>query len=249
MWHLTRLALRSRLVTLGIVVLLAGVSIWAIFSLKQELIPNMEFPYITVITVYPQATPDEVADNVSTPIEQFISDQWQGKSLKHVTSTSADSISIVFAEFEYGTKMGKVTETLNQGVSEMDLPSAVRNASQMVPDLGDNPRVVPINLSNVMPLVTFSLSGDLTADQLKEVADTDIVPALEEVKGVFSVEQSRQILEAARATYVDRFVHSLPDGYDTKIDDEGSSVSAGERQLITIARACPPIFPAAITCS
>ncbi len=46
-----------------------------------------------------------------------------------------------------------------------------------------------------------------------------------------------QIMEAARATYVDRFVHSLPDGYDTKIDDEGSSVSAGERQLITIARA------------
>jgi ATP-binding cassette subfamily B protein len=46
-----------------------------------------------------------------------------------------------------------------------------------------------------------------------------------------------QILEAARATYVDRFVHSLPDGYDTRIDDEGSSVSAGERQLITIARA------------
>lgn len=46
-----------------------------------------------------------------------------------------------------------------------------------------------------------------------------------------------QIREAARATYVDRFVHSLPDGYDTVIDDEGSSVSAGERQLITIARA------------
>ena len=46
-----------------------------------------------------------------------------------------------------------------------------------------------------------------------------------------------QIREAARATYVDRFVHSLPEGYDTKIDDDGSSVSAGERQLITIARA------------
>jgi ATP-binding cassette subfamily B protein len=46
-----------------------------------------------------------------------------------------------------------------------------------------------------------------------------------------------QILAAARATYVDRFVHSLPDGYDTHIDDEGSTVSAGEKQLITIARA------------
>ena len=43
--------------------------------------------------------------------------------------------------------------------------------------------------------------------------------------------------EAARATYVDRFVHSLPDGYDTIIDDEGGTVSAGEKQLLTIARA------------
>jgi ATP-binding cassette subfamily B protein len=45
------------------------------------------------------------------------------------------------------------------------------------------------------------------------------------------------ILAAARATYVDRFVHSLPDGYDTRIDDEGGTVSAGEKQLLTIARA------------
>ncbi|MEV6812919.1 ABC transporter ATP-binding protein [Micromonospora sp. NPDC051296] len=46
-----------------------------------------------------------------------------------------------------------------------------------------------------------------------------------------------EILDAARATFVDRFVRSLPDGYDTVIDEEGSNVSAGERQLITIARA------------
>lgn len=46
-----------------------------------------------------------------------------------------------------------------------------------------------------------------------------------------------QIMEAARVTYVDRFVHSLPDGYDTVINDEGDNLSAGEKQLITIARA------------
>ncbi len=46
-----------------------------------------------------------------------------------------------------------------------------------------------------------------------------------------------EILAAARATFVDRFAHSLPDGYDTVIDEEGSNVSAGEKQLITIARA------------
>jgi ATP-binding cassette subfamily B protein len=46
-----------------------------------------------------------------------------------------------------------------------------------------------------------------------------------------------QVLTAARATFVDRFVHALPAGYDTVVDEEGSNVSAGERQLITIARA------------
>ncbi|WP_243064085.1 ABC transporter ATP-binding protein [Humibacter sp. RRB41] len=46
-----------------------------------------------------------------------------------------------------------------------------------------------------------------------------------------------QLLEAAKATYVDRFVHSLPDGYDTVLDEDASNISAGEKQLITIARA------------
>ncbi|MCD1571955.1 ABC transporter ATP-binding protein [Agromyces mediolanus] len=46
-----------------------------------------------------------------------------------------------------------------------------------------------------------------------------------------------EIMDAARATYVDRFVRSLPDGYDTVLDDEASNLSAGERQLVTIARA------------
>jgi ATP-binding cassette subfamily B protein len=46
-----------------------------------------------------------------------------------------------------------------------------------------------------------------------------------------------EVLEAAKATYVDRFVHSLPDGYDTVLDEDATNVSAGEKQLITIARA------------
>src|ERR687893_198015 len=51
------------------------------------------------------------------------------------------------------------------------------------------------------------------------------------------VATEEEIVAAARATYVDRFVRSLPEGYDTVIDDAGSNVRAGEKQLITIARA------------
>jgi ATP-binding cassette subfamily B protein len=46
-----------------------------------------------------------------------------------------------------------------------------------------------------------------------------------------------QIVEAAKAAHADRFIRTLPDGYDTVIDDEGSNISAGEKQLVTIARA------------
>src|SRR5690606_25907433 len=46
-----------------------------------------------------------------------------------------------------------------------------------------------------------------------------------------------EIVAAATAAYVDRFVHALPDGYDTMLDDEATNLSAGERQLVTIARA------------
>jgi HAE1 family hydrophobic/amphiphilic exporter-1 len=185
---LTRISLYKRWVTFLIVALIAGGSIYATLHLKMEMIPDIEFPYTTVVTVYPQASPDEVVSEVSTPIENVIWERWEGKGLKHVTSTSADSISVVFAEFEFGTNMDEVTDSLYQGISELDLPPEVLDYPQMDPSIKENPRVIPINLTTMMPLVTFSLSGDLPPDQLKEVADTQIVPALEDVKGVLSVE-------------------------------------------------------------
>ena len=187
MWHLTQLALRNRLVTLVIVILIAGASIWAILGLKMELIPNIEFPYITVVTVYPQAPPDEVASKVSTPIENVIWQQWEGKGLKHVTSTSADSISVIFGEFEFGTNMDKVTSTIHEGISKLNLPPEVLSFPQINPDIGENPRIIPLNMS-LMPLVVLSLSGNISPDQLKQVADTQIVPALQGINGVLNVE-------------------------------------------------------------
>jgi ATP-binding cassette subfamily B multidrug efflux pump len=52
-----------------------------------------------------------------------------------------------------------------------------------------------------------------------------------------STATDEEVLAAAKATYVDRFVHALPEGYDTVLDEDAANVSAGERQLITIARA------------
>ena len=187
MWHLTQLALRNRVVTLIIVALVAGASIWAMLGLKMELMPNIQFPYITVITVYPQAPPDKVVNNVTTPIENVIWSQWEGSGLKHLTSTSSDSISIILAEFEFDTNMDTVTSNIKEGISKLNLPPEIASFAQSNPEMGENPRIFPINLS-IMPLAVFSLSGDLPPDQLKQVADTQIVPALQGVKGVLNID-------------------------------------------------------------
>ena len=173
MWHFTQLALKNRWVTFSIVAILAVASIWAILGLKKELIPNIELPYTTVVTVYPQAQPDEVVNKVTIPIENVIWKQCEGKGLKHLYSTSAYNVSFIIAEFEYGTKMDEVTSTISQGIGGIVLPPGI-----------NSPQIIPIKMNDVMPLVMFSLSGDLTPEQLKEIADTRVKPALEGVKGV-----------------------------------------------------------------
>lgn len=60
---------------------------------------------------------------------------------------------------------------------------------------------------------------------------------LENIRYGRATATDEEVLEAAKATYVDRFVHSLPDGYETVLEEDAANVSAGERQLITIARA------------
>ncbi|WP_404473770.1 ABC transporter ATP-binding protein [Microbacterium aerolatum] len=60
---------------------------------------------------------------------------------------------------------------------------------------------------------------------------------LENIRYGRSTATDEEVIEAATATYVDRFVHALPEGYETVLDEDASNVSAGERQLITIARA------------
>jgi len=179
--------MKNRFVTLFLAALLAGASIWATFQLKLELIPNIELPYRIVITVYPDASPDEVVSDVTTPIEDVIGERWEGKGLKHLLSTSADEVSVIMAEFEYGTGMAEVTRTMEEGIRGLDLPPAVLGVPEINPQMEENPRIVEVDFS-MMPLVALGLSGDLPPEQLKDIAVTEIVPAMQDIDGVFEVE-------------------------------------------------------------
>ena len=177
---LTRIAIWNRLVTFLVVAMVIGGSIFAVFQLKVEMIPDIEFPMTTVMTVYPNASPEEVMQEVTVPVEGTISGI---AGLKSIDSVSVENMSVVFAEFEYGTKMDKVNETIRHRLKGLALPAGV---PRQLPEGDDNPQLFPLDMS-VLPLVILSLSGDMDPGELEQLADTQVKPRLEQIDGVFSV--------------------------------------------------------------
>lgn len=181
---LTRLALRQRWLTFLLAALVTGASVWATFTLKAELLPNIELPVTTVVTVYPQASPEEVMNRVTLPVEALFSDLHP----KHLLSSSGEGMSLVLAQFEYGTDMNVVNSTLRKRLKELTpkLPPEVSEVPQKSPEIEENPLVFPIDI-NQMPVVELGLTGNLPPAELKEIALEQIVPRLRSVEGVYDV--------------------------------------------------------------
>jgi len=180
---ITKVALKKRWLTLLIAALFTGASIWAIFTMKMELFPDIDLPMTTVITIYPQAQPDEVMEKVTIPIEDATSNI---PELRHTSSTSSRGRSFVFLQFEYGTDMDKANQTIADNLEKLDFPAEVTNLGATVPGLSANPQVIPINM-NMIPVVTLNLGGDVPVEELKQIADEQILPRLSQIEGVFDI--------------------------------------------------------------
>ncbi|MGZ9160775.1 MAG: efflux RND transporter permease subunit, partial [Candidatus Limnocylindrales bacterium] len=172
--RLSELAVAKRSVTilLAAALFIAGVSAWG--SLKQELLPDIEFPVITVIAPFPGAGSADVAEQVAAPIERAISGV---PRLETVQSTSANSIALVVAQFSYGTNVKEALAAIEDGLADAGLPEAVE------------PAVSALNI-NASPVIIASIAAT-TEDGLEaaaEIARTEIVPEIAAIEGVSRVD-------------------------------------------------------------
>ena len=174
MIRLTQLAVSKRSVTVLITVamLLGGVFAWA--SLKQELLPDIAFPYVVVITPVPGASAQDVATAVTEPIERSVGSV---PALQHIDSSSVNSLSIVVASFDYGTDVKGTTATIDANVKALGLPAASQVESFDI---------------NALPPLTVAIQAKpgTTTAQLDALAASTIVPALESIDGVSTVDLS-----------------------------------------------------------
>ncbi len=174
MSRLSEFAVAKRSITLLLAgaLFVAGILAWG--SLKQELLPDIEFPVITVIAPLPGAGAADVAEQVTKPIERAISGVPRLESLQ---STSANSLALVVAQFSFGSDVKEIRATIEQILQDAGLPSTV------------NPQVSALNI-NASPVIIASIAA--TSEDgvavAAEIARTEIEPALLGLEGVGSVD-------------------------------------------------------------
>ncbi len=147
-------------------------------NLTTDLFPNMNIPYSVVITSYPGASPEEVEDAVTNPLEDALATT---SNVKEVTSISQEHVSMIILEFNSDTNMDsamiEMRETLDLATSDM-------------PDMVGSPMIIKLN-PDMMPVMQLSVTkGDLDQRELTTYVYDEVVPQLERVLGVASVSVS-----------------------------------------------------------
>jgi HAE1 family hydrophobic/amphiphilic exporter-1 len=170
---------------LTIIITVAG--LYSGLNMKLETIPNINTPIITVTTVYPGATPKEVADNVSEPIEQMVQNL---NGVNVVSSNSFQNASSIQIEYEFEKNMDEAEDELNDLLADIELPEGA-----------NEPDVSRLSL-NAFPIIALSIANEeRSLAELTTIVEDSILPALKGVDGVSSVQVSGQQIEEVEFTF------------------------------------------------
>ncbi|MEV5385024.1 efflux RND transporter permease subunit [Streptomyces sp. NPDC052721] len=171
---LSRFSLAQRALV-GLVSLIAlAFGLIAIPQIKQQLLPTIELPMVSVIAPYQGASPDVVEKQVVEPIE----DNLQGvDGVTGVTSTASEGNAVIMASFDYGNDTKRIVS---------DVQQAVNRARNQLPDDVD-PQVVSGSTDD-MPTVVLAVTSGKDQQALADQLDTTVVPALKDIDGVGRVQ-------------------------------------------------------------
>ena len=214
----TRMALANRSVVALAVVAIILLSIFAVPRIQQELIPEIEFPVITVFTRLPDASPEEVEQTLTLQLETAI----QGtQGLDQLDSYSTEGTSVIIAQFGFGADLDQAL---------VDMEEAVSRAQARLPQ-GSQPQVQAINVDQ-FPVMQLAVTtgADGVAELGPQVAGT-VVPELESIDGVAAVTltglESRELRVALRPQALAEVPQVNPASLFSAIQTANVSVSAG----------------------
>jgi HAE1 family hydrophobic/amphiphilic exporter-1 len=171
---ITEIAIHRPAFMTMIFVTLGVLGIFAYSRMSTDLLPKMDWPYVSTVTIYPGAGPKEVESLVSKPLEEAISGV---SKLENVRSYSYEGVSVVLAQFSMSSQVDQVTN---------DVQRVVEQARSRLPEDAKAPRVSKADL-NAFPILRVSATGQMPPRELFQYMKDHIKPQFEQVEGVSSV--------------------------------------------------------------
>ena len=195
----------------------------AYLKMTPDLMPNMDFPYVILVTTDPGASPETVEADITKPLEQSMATL---DRIKNVTSSSMDSVSMVVLEFEDGVNMDTVSVDIQQKINQLK--------GSWSDTVGD-PYVLKMNPS-MLPVQVAALSYDgKDITELSDFVTDTLSPKLEGITGVASVTVSgtvqRQLHVILSQKKLDDLSRRLSDAIAKQLDDAAGQLSSARGQV------------------
>lgn len=157
--------------------------------MKQETMPDITLPNISVSTAYPGAAPGEIEEEVTIPLEQRVENL---EGVEMVTSSSLANASSIQIEFDFDTDMDQATNDVKETLDKVDLP-----------DGAEDPDVSRLSI-DALPVLALSISDpDHSLEEMTSTVESDVVPKLEGIDGVSDVQITGQQLQKVMMDFDD----------------------------------------------
>ena len=207
-------AIKNPVTTLLVFVAVMIIGLFCFVQLPVDQFPEMDPPYVMVMTTYPGASASEIETNVSKIMENSLTSV---DNLKHINSTSKDNVSLVVLELEWGCD---ITEAVNDVRSFCDM------AKNNLPDGCSSPMVFKFSTST-MPICQYAITADESYAALDKILNDEVIPQLNQVNGIGNISISGA---PDRYVYVDIDQEKL-DAYGISLETVGQIISANNLNL------------------
>ena len=220
---LSKLSVRRPYTVLVAVVLILVLGFLSFRNMSTDLLPDMEFPYAIVMTTYPGASPEEVESAVTKPVEQAMASI---SNMKEVSSVSNSNVSVVILEFNDSTDMNTAT---------IDMRESLDMVSSQWDDTIGSPTIMKIN-PDMMPIMVAAIDFEnIDRVEVTNRAKTDIIPDLESVEGVASVNTSGEVQKKVEVIIqqdkLDKMNKKVKDAVEGKLDDAKDKITKNKKKI------------------
>jgi len=168
---LPEFAVNRRVSTAMIALILVVVGAISFSRLGLDLFPDLEYPTVSVITTYAGASPEDIENTITKPIEQVVGSV---NGVKKVTSTTSEGTSSIQVEFEWGT---------NLDFAAQDLRDQIGLYKGYLPTAASDPLVVKFNMSQI-PVIFWGVAGNRPTSELKDLVEDEVARRFERLDGV-----------------------------------------------------------------